>query len=94
MQLSFMDGKFERQKNWKLRHEVFGKATHHNRYLSFSANLIDNVNSVLIQGLVDTVVMVSRDQTANRQEIGAYSEPLSTRITKSSWSCGGVGTCA
>ena len=56
-----MDVKFEKRENGKLRREVHRKKTHTNRYLQFSSNHTDNVNTGVIQGLVDRAATVSSD---------------------------------
>ena len=68
-QLPFMDVKFERKKDGQLRHEVYRKAMHTDRYLQFSSNDTDNVKAGVIQGLVDRAMILSSDQTAYRQEV-------------------------
>ena len=69
-ELPYMDVKFERQEDGKLRREVHRKKTHTDRYLQFSSNHTDNVKSGVIQGLVDRAGTVSSDQRTYRQEVG------------------------
>ena len=62
--LPFMDVRFRRMENSKLRREVYRKPTHTNRYVQFECHHPISVKSGIVKGSVERALKVSRYSTA------------------------------
>ena len=65
--IAFMDVRFTKQNDGKLRREVYQKPTHTNRYIQFESHHPSSVKSGVVQGLVERAIMVSSASIAKER---------------------------